>query len=320
MMTIRSFQAGDELTQIEIYNRAAASLPKFKPATLAEVQRRTKASGFDPSTRLYGEIQGKVVGYATFTNDGRASFPWMLPGHEHLREPLFQALIAAVTKAGLRKIYAAYREDWAVVNDFFLKHGFHKARDMVNFAIDLIDMPTPAAMPSTSFTSLEPEDVPALLKLAPEILHTQQVEVLTRHFFKNPYFSPDSLYTLRARGGKEPVAVGILVADPSVRRSEAGRCVDALLSPGSLRRRKANAKRIKGLFSFLAQQDRNLNHLAMDLLGQASYRLRDADDIDTLAAQAPSDAPGLLSFYSRNFRRQGSFPILRTCRQRVMND
>ncbi len=309
MMTIRSFQAGDELTQIEIYNRAAASLPKFKPATLAEVQRRTKASGFDPSTRLYGEIQGKVVGYATFTNDGRASFPWMLPGHEHLREPLFQALIAAVTKAGLRKIYAAYREDWAVVNDFFLKHGFHKARDMVNFAIDLIDMPTPAAMPSTSFTSLEPEDVPALLKLAPEILHTQQVEVLTRHFFKNPYFSPDSLYTLRARGGKEPVAVGILVADPGYADPK---LVDASMPCfrlGAFGAEGANAKRIKGLFSFLAQQDRNLNHLAMDLLGQASYRLRDADDIETLAAQAPSDAPGLLSFYSRNFRRQGSFPI-----------
>jgi hypothetical protein len=67
-------------------------------------------------------------------------------------------------------------------------------------------------------------------------------------------------------------------------------------------------KRVKGLFSFLAKHDRNLNLLGMDLLGQASYRLRD-DDIETLAAQVPSDAPALLNFYSRTFTKQGSFPI-----------
>ena len=310
MMTLRNFQTGDELTQIDIYNRSAAALPKFKPATLAEVQRRTKSRDFDPSTRIYGEIQGKVVGYATFDKDGRVGFPWTLPGHEHLREPLFEAQIAAVQKAGIGKIFAAYREDWPGVHDFFLKHGFHKARDMVNFAVDLVDMPTPAAMPSTSFTDLEPQDVPALLDLAPEVLHTQKVDVLTNYLFKNPVFSRRTdLFTLRTRGGKEPVAVGILVADPGYADPN---LVDASMPCfrlGAFGTEGTNTKRIKGLFSFLARQDRSLNHLGMDLLGQASYRLRDTDDIETLAAQVPSDAPGLLNFYSRNFHRQGSFPI-----------
>lgn len=238
------------------------------------MQRRTKARGFDPSTRIYGEIQGKVFGYVSFDNVGRVSFPWTLPGHEHLREPLFQALIAAVQKSGMGRIFAAYREDWPGVHDFFLKHGFHKARDMVNFAINLIDMPTPAAMPSTSFTSLEPQDVPSLLNLAPEVLHTQRIDVLTEYLFKNPYFPPDSLYALRSRSGKEPIAVGILVSDSSYADPKLVDSSMPCFRLGAFGTEGTNAKRIKGLFSFLARQDRSLNHLGMDLLGQASYRLR----------------------------------------------
>src|SRR5262245_60471321 len=47
-MKIRTFQPGDEAVQAEIYNEAAAALPKFKPATSPEVQRRTRAGDFDP--------------------------------------------------------------------------------------------------------------------------------------------------------------------------------------------------------------------------------------------------------------------------------
>ena len=33
---------------------------------------------------------------------------------------------------------AAYRDDWTAVNEFFLKNGFRKARDIINFYIDLL--------------------------------------------------------------------------------------------------------------------------------------------------------------------------------------
>jgi len=309
MIKIRYFQPGDEVAQLEIYNQAAAALPRFKPATLGEIQRRTRARDFDPSSRFYAEVGGRVVGYAISSPNGRVSFPWTLPGHEQQRGPLFQALLIELEKKGVKRLFAAYREDWPLIHQFFHTHGFRKARDMVNFAIDLGDMPTPAARPSTTFTPLVPEDVPAVLKLAPEILRIHDPAALERYLFHNPYFPADSLYTLRSRADQTPLAVGIMINDMSYADCKV---VDSNLPCfrlGAFGTEGMQAKRIKGLFSFLAKQDRNMNLLGMDLLGQASFRLRDSDDIETLAAQAPSDAPALLNFYSRIFQRQGSFPV-----------
>jgi hypothetical protein len=44
-------------------------------------------------------------------------------------------------------------------------------------------------------------------------------------------------------------------------------------------------------------------------MGYAAYLLRDTE-VETFASQVPSDAEHLMGFYSRYFRRQGSFPIL----------
>jgi hypothetical protein len=307
-MQIRNYQPGDELTQVDIYNQAAAAQTKFKPATLGEVQRRIKARDFDPASRFYAEEAGRVVGYVMHSGHGRVSFPWTLPGYENVREPMFQALLTSLEKRGERRIFAAYREDWPSIHQFFLEHGFRKARDMVNFILNLVDMPTPAARPSTSYTPLEPEDLPAVLALAPEVLRTQNVEVLRRHLFHNPYFPPDSLFALRSRTDRTPVAVGILVTDPSYADPTAVDSNMPCFRLGAFGTEGMQTKRVKGLFSFLAKQDRNVSVLGMDLLGQASYRLRD-DDIETLAAQVPSDVPALLNFYTRTFQRQGSFPI-----------
>ena len=70
------------------------------------------------------------------------------------------------------------------------------------------------------------------------------------------------------------------------------------------------AKRINGLFSFVARPDRSLSALGLDLMGQAAYRLQETDDVAFLAAQCPSDVPALMQFYQRNFQKQGSFPML----------
>jgi hypothetical protein len=45
-------------------------------------------------------------------------------------------------------------------------------------------------------------------------------------------------------------------------------------------------------------------------MGYAVYRLRDHEEVTAPAGQCPSDVPVLQAFYERNFRRQGSFPIL----------
>src|SRR5262245_42419726 len=100
-MTIRSYQRGDELAQVGIYNEAAASMPKFKQATVDEVRRRCRASDFDPATRFYAIEDGAPVGYATFQSNGRISYPWCRKGKEHHAAPLFERVIETMKQQGL---------------------------------------------------------------------------------------------------------------------------------------------------------------------------------------------------------------------------
>src|SRR5207302_1892542 len=145
VMTIRTFQTGDEVAQVSIYNEAAAALPKFKAATIDEVRRRLRDRDFDPLTRFYALAAGKSVGYATFQNNGRVSFPWCRKGHEALAVPLLDQVLAAMRQRGMRRAFAAYRGDWPVQREFFLKHGFTQTREMINYVLDIVEMPTPAA-------------------------------------------------------------------------------------------------------------------------------------------------------------------------------
>src|SRR5260370_18767056 len=143
-MTIRAFQPGDEAAQVSIYNEAAAHLPRFKPATLDEVRRRCRAADFDPGTRFYALAGDQPVAYATFHPNGRVSYPWCRKGHESWAEPLFEAVLGAMRQRGLAKAFAAYRSDWPDPLAFFLAHGFQQKREMLNFVLDLVSMPTPA--------------------------------------------------------------------------------------------------------------------------------------------------------------------------------
>src|SRR5437660_9713781 len=138
-MKIRGFQAGDETRQVAVYNAAAAELPKFKPASAQEVLRRTRAKDFDPASRFYAEENGEIVAYVTFNPNGRVSYPWCLKGHERLAAPLFAQMLDAMRACGMRRIFSAYRGDWPLVHDFFLKQGFRHARDMINYVIDLLE-------------------------------------------------------------------------------------------------------------------------------------------------------------------------------------
>src|SRR2546429_7399642 len=97
-MQIRIFQSGDETAQVGIYNEAAASLPKFKPATLDEVRRRCRAPDFDPNTRFFALEQDQPVGYAAFHANGRISYPWCRKGYEGFAQPLFETVLQAVRK------------------------------------------------------------------------------------------------------------------------------------------------------------------------------------------------------------------------------
>jgi hypothetical protein len=307
-MTIRTFQPGDDVAQVSIYNEAAGALPRFKAATLDEVRRRCRAADFDPAQRFFAPDKGRAVGYATFHGNGRVSYPWCRAGHESLAEPLFDAVLEAMRRRGLKKAFAAYRADWPRQAEFFLSHSFHLAREMINYVIDLAELPTSSTRPGSPIVPLCREDVPGLLHLAPEALRTDSPAELEGHLFANPSFQPESLFVLRGRTDGSPVAAGILIENASYahpRQVDAGMPCFRL---GAFGTEGMQTKRINGLFSFVVRPDREACSLALDLLSHAAGLLQ-AKDSDTLAAQVPSDVPHLARFYQQYFQRQGSFPV-----------
>jgi hypothetical protein len=306
-MAIRTFQPGDEAGQVSIYNETAADYPKFKPATLDEVRRRCRTN-FDPSTRFFAEVNGRLVGYAGFHPNGRVSFPWCRKGHEDQAEPLFQAVLNAMQARKMPLAFAAYRGDWPVPCAFFRDHGFRQAREMVNFVIDLADMPTPAAKPSSTISPLRSEDMPAVFALAPQALRARSPEELEKDLLHNPYFGANAVFALRGRTDNAPVAVGVLVENAEYANPKQLDAEMPCFRLGAFGTEGMQTKRITGMFSFLTRVGSQANPSGLDLMGQAAYRLRDTD-VDCLAAQAPSDVPHLLRFYQQYFRRQGSFPV-----------
>jgi hypothetical protein len=308
-MNIRTFRPGDEAVQAEIYNEAAGRLPKFKPATAQEVQRRTRAGDFDASMRFFAEENGRPVAYALFNANGRVSYPWCRPGHEPLAEPLFEHVLGSMRQRGFREAFAAYRGDWPEVGSFFQARGFRLARHMVNFILDVLDLPTIPARPGNAVGPLRREDVPAVFALAPEALRVRSPAALEQHLFANPYFSAEACFVLRARGTDAPLAVGLLITDPTYADPAVLDANMPCFRLGAFGTENMQAKRVKGLFSFLAKADQNVGLLWVELLAQAALRLRDSDDIGAFAAQVPSDVPHLLKAHERLCRRQGSFPV-----------
>jgi hypothetical protein len=307
-MTIRTFRPGDEVAQVGIYNEAAAALPKFKPATIDEIRRRCRAADFDAATRFFAVENGRPVGYATFHANGRVSYPWCRTGFESQAGPLLEAVLRAMRERGIQKAFAAYRGDWQPMRDFFLAHGFAPVREMVNFVVDFVELPTPSARATNPTSPLTIEDLPAVFAMCPQALRVDDLAGLERHLFHNPYFGPADVIALRSRTDRNPLAVGILIGDESYANPKQLDAQMPCFRLGAFGTEGMQVKRVAGLFSFLARADRDPNQLALDLIGHATARLQDTQ-LETLAAQVPSDVPHLLRVYQSHFRRQGSFPV-----------
>jgi hypothetical protein len=306
---IRTFQPGDEAEQVRIYNAAAATaLPKFKPATLDELRRRVRASEFDPTARFLAVAEGRAVGYAGFHANGRVSYPWCLPGQEAWAGPLFEHVLCAMAERGLTRAFAAYRGDWRAQLEFFRSQGFQQAREMVNFVLELRDMPTPAARRGVAMTPLRPDDLPAVVQLGTGVLRTTEPEALKRQLFENPYFPGEAMFALRNPEDGRPRAVGVLITNPAYANPQEIDAAMPCFRLGAFGTEGMQTKRINGLFSFLAGED-EATRLGTEILSYAAMRTRQ-NTVEAFAAQVPSDAPHLLRFYQHIFRRQASFPVL----------
>jgi hypothetical protein len=309
-VTIRSYQSGDEHAQVAIYNTAAGALPRFKPATLHEVQRRIRTRDFDPGTRFYADENGRVVGYCMIQANGRISYPWCLPGHEAHAEPLLNAALAGLAKRSVQRPFTAYRGDWPTVNQFFLDRGFRQTREMVNFVLNFLDMPTPSVRPANAIGPLQAADVPAVLALGAGVSRFASPAALEKYLFANPYFPATALFGLRSAPDGALLAVGIFVTEATYADPRALDANMPCFRLGAFGTEGMSTKRVKGLFSFVARPDRTLPGFGMDLLGYAANHIGVDEDLECCAAQVPSDLPALLTFYQRHFQRQGSFPVL----------
>src|SRR5258708_765512 len=303
LSAIRAYQPGDEERQAAVYTEAAKALPGFKPASIEDVRRRVKAKDFDPGTRFYAIAGGQVVGYCTIQLNGRVGYPWCLPGHD-LAKPLLAAALDSCRSRGIKRAFAAYRTDWTAQTAFFENLGFHKAREIVNFAQNILDLPTMVIRRGLNVTPPKPDDVPAIVALAPNVVRVDG-ERLAKHLFSNPYFPPDSLFVLR-RAYQSPQGIGILINNPNYANPLQVDAAAPCFRLGAFGTEEMSTKRIQGLFSFLVRDDSDATPVGLDLLSYALSRLQD-ESIDVLAAQAPSDAKHLLGFYQKYFRKQGSF-------------
>jgi hypothetical protein len=254
-------------------------------------------------------VNGEVVGYTTFNpQHGRVSYPWCKPGgYGTAAEPLFEAVLAAMKERGIPKAFAAYRDDWPGPAAFFPAHGFAKVRDVANYVVDLVQLPTTIGRSSHPIERLEPADVPAIAEMGEGVIRVGPAE-LEKHLFANPHFPAESVFVMRQKADGRAIAAGILIeqdayADPHF--------VDALMPCfrlGAFGTEGLDAKRVNGLFSFLVRDPKATLAVGVVLMGHAAYRLG-AGDAGALAAQCPSDAPHLYGFYERYFQRQGGFPV-----------
>ena len=306
-MPIRSYQPGDELAQARIYNQAAGRLPGFKPGTPEEVARRYAADP-DSGSRYYAVEDGGIVAYAVFGSNGRVSYPWCLPGAEIWREPLLEAVLAAMKGRGLAAAWAAYRADWSPVLDFFRQHDFAQTRRMINYVADVSRLPARTQLPQDRVIApLKPEETPQLIELAPALFPDSDPSAIAEFYRDNPFHDfSQSLVALKDAGSGAIRAVGLLVindrfADPTK--------IDAAMPCfrlGALGTERQRHKRVNGLFSAVFADESDGEFLLSWLLGT---RARQAG-LTHIAAQAPSDAPALCDWYDRSFQRQGSFPIV----------
>jgi ribosomal protein S18 acetylase RimI-like enzyme len=304
-LEIRHYQPGDETDQASVYNTAAGGLPGFKPATPEEIARRFRSSDPDPATKWYAVQGGTVVGYVVCNPNGRMSYPWCLSTAREAREALMKTALDEVADRGETEVWAAYRHDWQELIRFFKEHGFHVAREMINYIAPLESLPDEPVPEGRAIGPLARSDIPRALELGRGLFRSDDPNRIEGLYLESAHFDPSCAYALKRTRDGETLGVALAIVSP--RFSDPNK-VDAAMPCfrlGSLGTEGERHLRVNGLFSCVFSSEET----AVALLGEAVRRFIKAG-LTHAAAQAPSDRPDLCAFYDRFFQRQGSFPIL----------
>lgn len=305
-MLIRNCQPADAEREAAVYNAAAARLPGFRPVTPDQVRRAVTSRTTEPNTRYCAEDEGRLVGYVTCEPTGRVNYPWCLPGHEMAAHQLFGTVLRALSDRRVTRAFAACRADWTEQVEFFEDHGFHKARDVVNFTQSIADLPTMFQRPGLNITRARPDDIPAIEALVPGFLRLRG-SALAEYLLQNPAFPADAVYVLHRKDGTAQ-GVAVLIDDGSFAAVDGLDPRAPAYWSGAFGAEGLGTKRVNGLFSFLAAPEKESVLIGQDLLWYGTSRM-ETNTFEFLAAQVPTDVPHLLRFYERYFEKQGSFPV-----------
>jgi hypothetical protein len=266
-----------------------------------------RARGFDPTSRFYAVENGLVVGYCTLEPEqGRVGYPWCRKGFESTAGELYDAAVGSARERGLRTLFTAYRRDWDKPLAFFTDRGFQKARDVVNYAADPVDLPTIASRGGNPVRRLTRADFPALVAMGRGVVRVSP-EQLEQHVFNSPYFPAEAYWVVE--GGAGPVAVGIGLDNPNWPDVKKVDPLAPCFRLGAFGTEGLNTKRVNGLFSYVVTKPEHALPAGLALLAEVSQELTEGSVV-TLAAQCPTDAPHLIGFYTRYFKEQGRFPVL----------
>jgi GNAT superfamily N-acetyltransferase len=303
---IRSYEPGDEAGQVAIYNQATRALPGFKTATTDEVRRRYSANNFDPQSKLYAFHDGQMVGYASYSDNGRMSVPWCRLEAVEAAAPLMNAVLDAMRGRGLKQAWAAYRADWEDIGQRLESFGFRKTREIMNFMAELTRLPRDSAHPYTT-ERLHRHDIASAYELDPTAFGATSPDELAKAWMDGPYISSESLFVLRD-SERRVAAVALAIVNPQYADPSKIDSAMPCFRLGAIQTELERTKRVNGLFSYVARPGAENHQLGRRLLAEACRRFEKAGLIH-VAAQCPSDRPTELAFYRAHFQPQKSFPI-----------
>jgi hypothetical protein len=232
--------------------------------------------------------------------------PWCKKGFESAAPLLLEAALQSARDRGLTKVFAAYRRDWEPVLRFLAENGFTRARDIINYWADPVDLPTLVTRSKLPINRLTREDVPALAAMGKGIIRLP-AEKLEAYYFANPYFAVEAFLVLRGADGKTPLAVAVGLESAAYADVKKIDPLAPCYRLGAFGTEGRNTKRVNGLFSYLVADPAHALTAGMALLSEASQEMTEGT-VEALAAQCPTDAPHLVGFYSRYFKEQGRFP------------
>ena len=305
-MTIRTFQAGDDAAQGRIYNEAAGRPAAVQARDAGRAAPPARGPDFDPGTRFFA-WRGRPARRLRHVPRQRPRQLPLVPQGPRGGAPSRSSRPSSTRCAGaaIAGAFAAYRADWPAAARVLRRPRLRARRARWSIRHRHRRHADAVGPLASHITPLTPADVPAVLRpgrascAADDRRRARGSTSSTTPTSRRRRCSccAAAAATSRRRRGAGRRVAG---ATPT----PAGRSRHALLPPRGVRHRGADPSASTACSASSPPTRATCRRCALDLLGHATQRLQDTE-VETLAAQVPSDAPHLLRFYKRSSAGRG---------------